>query len=118
MLFIHPMWDSESERIGKQKCTPWGYGLHVSADLIGFAGGLMLVGVVLRLGWRGVTGRFLAGDLWWLMIPLIVGIVSEVLYSCSWSLALRKGFRYDATRCEASWEEAGERRTYRYGEEG
>src|SRR5688572_13576293 len=28
MPFINPMWDSESERIGKQKCTRLGYALH------------------------------------------------------------------------------------------
>jgi hypothetical protein len=28
MLFINPMWNSETERIGKQRCTPLGYALH------------------------------------------------------------------------------------------
>ena len=34
MLFIHPMWDNESQRIGKQKCTPAGYALHVIAEMV------------------------------------------------------------------------------------
>src|SRR5438105_3219039 len=35
MLFMHPMWDSESERLGKKHCTPAGYRLHVLAENIG-----------------------------------------------------------------------------------
>ena len=44
MLFIYPMWDNESQRIGKQKCTPKGYNLHVIAELLGFIG-LLVVSV-------------------------------------------------------------------------
>gem|GEM_PF-3837790 len=25
MFFVYPMWDNESQRIGKKKCTPLGY---------------------------------------------------------------------------------------------
>ena len=31
-MFINPMRDSESQRIGKQKCTPLGYRLHTASD--------------------------------------------------------------------------------------
>jgi hypothetical protein len=35
-MFINPMWDSKSQRLGKQKCTPRGYWLHAVSDLAGF----------------------------------------------------------------------------------
>ncbi len=38
MLFIHPMWDNESERVGMQKCTPLGYRLHHTGEGVGFFG--------------------------------------------------------------------------------
>lgn len=43
MLFIHPMWDNESQRIGKRKCTPAVYALHAIAEMIGFAGLLIRI---------------------------------------------------------------------------
>jgi hypothetical protein len=114
MLFIHPMWDHESQRIGKQKCTPTGYALHVIAELIGFLGLLFLFAVPVILAWSWLAGTFHA-SLWWLFaVPFGLGIVSEVLFQYSWWLALRKGFRYDYERSEASWLEKGERRTYKY----
>jgi hypothetical protein len=114
MLFIHPMWDHESQRIGKQRCTPVGYALHVVAELIGFVGLLVLLIVPVVLVWRGVTGTFHAANLWLLAVPFGLGIISEVLFQYSWWVALRKGFHYDAERCEVSWLEGGERRTYKY----
>src|SRR5271154_3420852 len=100
MLFIHPMWDNESQRRGKQKCTPTGYALHVIAELIGFLGLLFLLGVVVFLVWRWFAGTFLA-SLWWLFAaPVGVGVVSEALFHLSWWLALRRGFQYDNGRCE------------------
>ncbi|MFL5330499.1 MAG: hypothetical protein ACJ8C4_16470 [Gemmataceae bacterium] len=114
MLFIHPMWDHESQRIGKQKCTPAGYALHVIAELIGFLGLLLLLAVPAFLVWRWLAGTFHA-TLWWLFaVPFAIGVVSEVLFQLSWWLALRRGYRYDVERCEASWLEVGQRRTYKY----
>src|SRR5688500_8677767 len=114
MLFIHPMWDSESQRIGKQRCTPTGYNIHVIAGLIGFAGLLLLHVEAVILAWEGLTGTFHAAHLWLLAVPFCLGVISEVLFQYSWWLALRKGFRYDPERLEASWMEAGERRSYKY----
>jgi hypothetical protein len=114
MLFIHPMWYHESERIGMRKCTPTGYALHVIAELIGFVGLLLLLVVPVVLVWRGVAGDFHATDLWLLAVPFGPGVISEVLFQYSWRLALKKGFRFDYERSEASWVEAGQRRTYRY----
>jgi hypothetical protein len=114
MLFIHPMWDHESQRIGKQLCAPAGYALHVVAELIGFGGLIMLLATPFVLAWRGVVGTFQTADLWLLAVSFAFGVVSEVLFQYSWRLALKRGYHYDAERCEASWLEAGERRTYKY----
>src|SRR5829696_5856907 len=80
MLFLHPMWDYESQRIGKQRCTPTGYTLHVVAELIGFVGMLLLLGVVALLVWWGIAGDFRSADLWLLALPFGLGIGSEVLF--------------------------------------
>ena len=37
-MFIPRMWFDEVERIGKQRCTPQGYGLQGIGDLVGFLG--------------------------------------------------------------------------------
>jgi hypothetical protein len=114
MLFIHPMWFHESQRIGKQKCTPTGYAFHVIAELIGFIGLLLLLVAPVVLVWRGVAGTFHAADLWLLAVPFGFGVISEVLFQFSWWLARKKDFHFDYERSEASWMEAGERRTYKY----
>lgn len=114
MLFIHPMWDSESQRIGKQKCTPTGYTLHVIAELIGFVGLLILLAALAVLVWKWLAGTFRSSLFWLPAAAFGLGIISEVLFRYSWWLALRKGFRYDYDRREASWLEGGERRTCEY----
>jgi hypothetical protein len=114
MLFIHPMWHHESQRLGKQKCTPAGYALHVIAEMIGFLGLLLLFGMPAFLIWQWLNDAFQAKLLWLLALPPVIGVVSEGLFQFSWWLARRKGFRYDYDRCEASWLEQGERRTYKY----
>jgi hypothetical protein len=56
MLFIYPMWDNESQRIGKQMCTPLGYKLHETAELLGFIGLLLLLSTVAYLAYQGFVG--------------------------------------------------------------
>ena len=114
MLFIYPMWDHESQRIGKQKCTPYGDRLHGLAELLGFVGLLVLLAFAIYLACRWNDGT-VHRSLWWaLAFPLAVGLVAEGLYWYSWRLASHKGFHYDYQRCEASWMEKGERRVYRW----
>jgi len=112
MLFIHPMWDHESQRLGKYHCTPAGYAVHVIADCIGLAGLLLVFiapGLLVNNWWHGT---FAPSQCWSLAVPFALGIASEGLFQFSWWLALRRGFHYDYDRCEASWNEAGERRTF------
>jgi hypothetical protein len=114
MLFIYPMWDHESERIGKQKCTPLGYWLHGLADLIGLIGLLLLLGLGVFLAYRGLSHSFHASLFWLLTIPFGVGLIGQILFLFSWSLAYRRGFEYDYEKAEASWVENGERVTYKW----
>ena len=114
MLFIYPMWDSESQRIGKRKCTPLGYHLHGIAEVLGFFGLLILVGVVFYLGYRYISASLITSHFLLVVIPFSLGVIAEVLYYYSWKLAKQKGFHYDRETGEASWTEKGERRTYKY----
>jgi len=47
MLFIYPIWDNESQRIGKQKCTPLGYKLHGTAEGLG-----LISEALYRFSWK------------------------------------------------------------------
>lgn len=115
MLFIHPMWYSESERTGTQKCSPTGYVLRGIADIIGLLGLVFLFVVPAVLVWNWFSGVFQA-SLWWLFaLPFGLGAVSEALFQFSCSLSRRRGFHYDYEKDEASWLEAGELRRYKYG---
>jgi hypothetical protein len=114
MLFINPMWDHESERIGKQKCTPSGYALHVISDLIGIVGLLLLLGTGVYLGYRGIVGNFRTGLLWLFVVPFAIAFIGSAMYRYSWMLAHKRGFRYDCDACEASWIENGQRQTYKW----
>lgn len=116
MLFINPMWDNEAERIGKQRCTRLGYALHTISDLIGFVALLILLGTGVYLGYRGIVGTFHASLFWLLLIPFGLAIVGSILFQLSWAMARRRGFHYDYDTREASWQEDGQRRKYRYGD--
>jgi hypothetical protein len=118
MWFINPMWDNEAERIGKLKCTPLGYRLHLVSDLIGFAGLLSLLGSVGLLIYRGFLGTFQPSLLWLLVVPVGLGIIGSALFDLSWRLAWKRGYEYDAESRTASWIEGGERRTYNYTRDG
>ena len=111
MLFIHPTWIHENQRLGMRECTPVGYALHVIAELIGHAGLFLLLAVSVILFPRGTLQWI---DLWVLAVPFGLGAISEALYQFSWRLALRKGFWFDCEQAEASWMEVGEYRRNRY----
>ena len=114
MLFINPMWDNESERIGKQKCSPLGYALHSISDLIGFVSLLLLLGTIAYLSFRGIAGTFRTTWLWLLVVPFALAFIGSALYHYSWVLVRKKGFRYDHDAREASWIENGQRQTYKW----
>lgn len=112
MFFIHPMWDSETERLGKKACTPAGYAIHVVAEGIGFLGGALLAISGFAWLWRWLAGapRGLAAI--GITAALVSGVVSELLFQLSWWMALRRDFRYDGY--ESSWVEHGNRRNCKF----
>lgn len=111
-MFINPMWDSETQRIGKQKCSPRAYHLHLVSDLVGFVALLLLPCVLFYLKYRDFVGSYDA-SLWWLLaIPFGVALCGNLLHGYSWHLAARSGFMYDYKTGEASWLENGQRRIF------
>lgn len=109
-MFINPMWDSESQRVGKRECTPRGYQLHQVSDLVGFVALLLLPVTFFYLQYRDVAGSFDSSLRWLYAIPIAVAFAGTVLHRYSWLLATRKGFKYDPATSEASWLEDGQRR--------
>ena len=114
MIFIHPMWDSENQRLGLKACTPPGYTLVGVGDLIGMLGLLTLLAVPVYVGYKFVAGQFSSGLLWLLLIPLGLGVSGRIIFEVGWALARGKGFRYDDART-AWWEEGGEVRSFPAG---
>ncbi len=113
-MFIFPMWDNESERIGKQRCTPLGYTLHGLAEMLGFLGLLFSLGLVAFLAYRGLAGSFRLSLLWLLAVPFALGLIARILYRYSWHLASLKKFHYDYDSRTASWVENGMRVEFKY----
>lgn len=118
-MFISPMWSSESQRIGKQKCTPTGYLLHGVSDLIGFIATLSLLGVVIYVVYSGVTGEFRLSMLWLSLAPFAIAMVGTLLHSYSWHLADKRRFEYDYEKDVSTWvDESGVQQSYKYRSSG
>ena len=116
LMFINPMWDHESQRIGKQRCTPTGYTLHSISDLIGFIAIICLFGVPIYLAYASIRGNFTWSMLWLLAVPFAIAIVGNIMHSYSWHLADKRHFKYDFEKCISRWiDESGNRRSYKYG---
>jgi hypothetical protein len=107
MLFIHPMWDSENERLGLKTCTELGYTVRGIGDLVGFIGFISLIATPAYLVYRLLRDQFSAGDLWLLAVPFVVAIVGRVLYEIAWILVSKKNFQYDYETRTAKWVEKG-----------
>ncbi|MDA0835254.1 MAG: hypothetical protein O2955_17485 [Planctomycetota bacterium] len=115
-MFINPMWDHESQRIGKQKCTPTGYMLHGISDLIGFIALICLLGTLIYFAYAGIRGHFVGSMLWLLVIPFGIALVGNILHSYSWHLADKRQFKYDCEKCISTWVDArGTEQSYKYG---
>jgi len=114
MLFINPMWDNESQRIGKMKCTPLGYKLHGISDGLGFLGLLCFLGIIIFLAISGFRGSFTLSRLWLFLIPFCLDVLATVLHAYSWHLAKKNGFQYNYETREACWLEDGERIVYKW----
>ena len=112
MIFIHPMWDSENQRLGLKQCTPLGYMLVGVGDVVGMLlGTVALISCGVYLTYQLIAGRFSSGLLWLLLIPVGLGVLGRVIFEAGWLLARRRRFRYDSARV-VRWNEGGEIRTY------
>jgi len=107
MIFIHPMWDSEGQRLGMKACTPVGYLFRSIGDLIGFSGLIMLFVIPGYLGLQSFRHRFSTHDLWLLLAPLIVGILGRVVFEIGWRMAAKKHYKYDYSTRTVTWTERG-----------
>ena len=114
MLFLYPMWDNESERLGLKRCTSLGYALRCVAELLGFVGLLILIILAWNLGILLVKRSFCKAHLYLLLIPFGIGIISEIIYQIGYMIARHKNFDYNYEKTEASWIENGDRKTYKY----
>jgi hypothetical protein len=115
-MFIPRMWFDEVERIGKQRCTPFGYALQGIGDLAGFLGLLTLLGMPVYLVYQGVVGTVNWSSPWLMAVPFVIGIVGRVMVEVSWWMAFRKKFHYSYERRESTWVEAGEKRSYTFSD--
>jgi hypothetical protein len=112
MLFIYPMWDSQSQRVGMLRCSKRGYMFQEVARILGSLGLFLLLGMFIYLIARSFLSDSTESQLWILSIPFGIGIMAQILYLYGWSLAYKKKFEYDDEKREASWEENGKRITY------
>ena len=84
------MWDTESQRIGKMKCSPLAYNLHIISDLIGLVSMLVLFGgfvSFLHTNWKY--------SIILILYSFISAFLGNLLYRYSWKIIERKGFEYD-----------------------
>jgi len=100
-----------------QKCWLLGYNIHGVGELIGFIGLLTLAGTIGYMIYIAVFGSFASSTWLLLLIPIGMGVISEIMVQASWMMVSRRGFKYDYEKREASWIENGERVTYRYAQE-
>jgi len=112
MIFIHPMWDTETQRLGLKTCTPFGYFLRELADGIGYLGLFIFLATPIYILYRIFAHRFAWHLCWGFLIAILVGIIGRVVYEFSWRVAVKKQFRYDSERGIVSWIEAGHERFY------
>ncbi len=117
MLFIHPMWDNESQRIGMKKCWKTAYLIHEYGEFVGFLG---LIALLITIGYMIYSAIFaeFQHSMWWLLcVPFGIGIASEIAVQTSWAMVERRGFEYDYQYCVSSWAEDGQTVIYKYGQE-
>lgn len=97
-----------------QKCSPVAYAFHAYGELLGFTGLLTLLGTIGYIAFTAILGDYTNAVWLLLLLPLSVGIASEVLVQLSWAMVSKRGFQYDYDEREARWLEDGESATYKH----
>lgn len=112
-IWIAPrIWFDEVERIGMQRCTPFGYVLNWLGGLFWLLGILAIFVMPVYLVYRGFAGTFSWWLLWLLALPFVIVFIGALLIGASWTLAYCKNFYYDYEHRESNWVEGGEKRSY------
>ena len=108
------MWDTETERLGKMKCTKIGYNLHLLSDLLGIIGFYLLLTLVVIFAYQYFLKSSDNFQIWYFSIPFMFAIMSQIMFYISWKLAEKKSFKYNADKNEATWIEDGKIKIYKY----
>lgn len=112
MLFIHPMWDSENQRLGMKACTRLGYNLRTMGDSAGFFGVILFLMILIYLAFQFLVQRFSKHELWLLLVPFVVAVIGKMFFKMGWRFAAKKQFRYDNETRTARWIEAGHEKVF------
>lgn len=100
------------------KCWKAAYYIHGYGELMGLLGLLALLGTVGHMIYMSVFVDFSHSMLWFLCLPLGMGMISETMVQASWVMVRRRGFEYDCDNRTSSWIEDGQRVTYKYARQG
>lgn len=114
MLFFHPMWDSEGQRLGMRACTRSGYALRSWGDFLGFCGLILLLVIPIYLAVQFFRHQFSVHDFWFLLTPFAVAVIGRVLFEMGWGLAAKKGYKYDSQTMTVTWIEDGHEKSFAY----
>jgi hypothetical protein len=112
MIFIHPMWDSENQRLGMRACTRPGYFLRELGDGMGFIGIILLLATIAYLAYQFFRHQLSIHHLWSLLIPFFFTIIGRLLFEFGWRLAAKRHFQYDYDNRIARWIDAGHEKVF------
>ena len=102
------MWYSVNEAKGFKRCTPLGYAVHAISILVLMVGGIWLLlvpGVILYSFFHPFKGRIFP----LVALPIILLVLGWLLNKLAWSMAERKGFKYDYESDKCTWNASGDR---------
>jgi len=114
MLFIYPMWDSEAERLGLQKCCRLSYTLRTIAEIGGAIGLYYLFFVIIYLLYKIFIGIFEINDLFILIYPFILAFICEIIFKTSYVIANKKLYKFNVKTGITTWIENGKEESYSF----
>ena len=102
------MWDNEAERVGLQRCTPLGYFIYGLGDLLGAISLLSFLFTPLWLAFLWWSDSISFNSFWPLLLSIFLIFLRLSLGAVTWTLASKRGFRYDPETRTAHWIEGDE----------